>query len=414
MKVLVVVAEALPAAYVGCYGNEWIETPNLDGIAAAGVVFDQHFADCPEPTAARRSWRTGRYQLPEFDGADPPPAPAAADLIAGLRAAGVATCLALTPDRPWAAAFADGWEHVEPIAGAGEGTLLERSLEAGLNGLDWLAGRDRWLLWLELPTLVPPWEVPAEFRDRYLEPADDDEEPPEPWTDPVDGFLAEDDDRSFRRLQAPFAAAVTYLDTGLGLFLDELEKRGLADDVWVIVTSDRGLALGEHGLLGDGRPWLHEERLHVPLLVLPPDPAQAGGRVPALTQPVDLAPTLRELYGVPGPAVHGASLLPLLADEGPAVREYAVAGQRQGAALEFALRTPRWGLVLPVRSEPGDRPRLPQLFVKPDDRWEVNDVRQHHLDWAEQLELLLREFVTATRQPGPLRPPGLPAEDGGR
>jgi hypothetical protein len=52
-------------------------------------------------------------------------------------------------------------------------------------------------------------------------------------------------------------------------------------------------------------------------------------------------------------------------------------------------------------------PRGPQLYVKPDDRWEVNDVRQHHLEVAEHLEDVLRGFVSATRRPGPLLAPEL-------
>jgi len=44
MKVLVLAARGLQTAYLGCYGNPWIATPNLDALAASGVVFDQHFA----------------------------------------------------------------------------------------------------------------------------------------------------------------------------------------------------------------------------------------------------------------------------------------------------------------------------------------------------------------------------------
>ena len=48
------------------------------------------------------------------------------------------------------------------------------------------------------------------------------------------------------------------------------------------------------------------------------------------------------------------------------------------------------------------------LYVKPDDRWEVNNVVQHHLEWTEVLVETLRAFMTATRQPSPFQPPALP------
>src|SRR6266478_4898787 len=87
MKVLVIVARGLNAGYLGCYGNAWVETPTLDRLATEGVVFDRHYADCPSPEGACRSWRTGRCPLPVAEGASPAPSPA--DLLALLREKGV-------------------------------------------------------------------------------------------------------------------------------------------------------------------------------------------------------------------------------------------------------------------------------------------------------------------------------------
>src|SRR5437764_10934356 len=49
MNILVVEASALHLGFLGCYGNDWVATPNLDRLAAEGIVFDQHIAYCPEP-----------------------------------------------------------------------------------------------------------------------------------------------------------------------------------------------------------------------------------------------------------------------------------------------------------------------------------------------------------------------------
>src|SRR5262249_40666480 len=185
---------------------------------------------------------------------------------------------------------------------------------------------------------------------------------------------------------------------------------GLLDQMLLLVTADRGLPLGEHGIVGEFRPWLHDELIHLPLLVRLPGAAEAGRRVFALTQPVDLPPTLLESFGLPAPEVHGHSLLPLARGETEQVRAYACSGLRLGDAVEWALRTPEWGFLLPVRPAP-DPTRRPQLYVKPDDRWEVNNVLQHHLELGEHLEQVLRGFVAATRRPGPVGGPGL--RDGG-
>ena len=61
MNVIVVVCNSLHLGFLGPYGNGWIETPNLDRLAAEGVVFDHHFPENLTTLPTRRSWWTGRY-----------------------------------------------------------------------------------------------------------------------------------------------------------------------------------------------------------------------------------------------------------------------------------------------------------------------------------------------------------------
>jgi hypothetical protein len=82
------------------------------------------------------------------------------------------------------------------------------------------------------------------------------------------------------------------------------------------------------------------------------------------------------------------------------------------AATEYALHTLEWGFLLPEGTAAELPRRGPQLYVKPDDRWEVNNVLQHHLELAEHLERVLRGFVEASRRPGPLQPPELRDTEG--
>src|SRR5438552_1647540 len=111
MKVLVLAARGLQAAYVGCYGNAWIATPTLDALAAEGVVFDQHFAGRADAAGARLTWRDGRHHLPDPDLPEPP-AEGHADLIDQLRKRGVFTCLILDDSRPLESGFDAGWDEV--------------------------------------------------------------------------------------------------------------------------------------------------------------------------------------------------------------------------------------------------------------------------------------------------------------
>src|SRR5262249_8485498 len=153
--------------YVGCYGNDWVATPALDCLAAEGIVFDQHFADCPEPAGARRSWWTGRYTFSREGPGNSVSTSEGSRLESPLlgellRIQGITTVLVagthtvpfLTPG---------SWDHVEPPPITEEGTGMEQTLDAVTAALDRLASVEHWLLWVELPSLFPPWEVPEEF-----------------------------------------------------------------------------------------------------------------------------------------------------------------------------------------------------------------------------------------------------------
>jgi hypothetical protein len=414
MKLLVLVLRGLQAGAAGPYGNRWIDTPTLDALAAGGVIFDWHFAAHPDRAGAEHTWRSGCFSFP-LPG-DSVPVAAGPELLALLAAQGVFTRLIhdASPGPP-----ASGWGSIIEANG------LASALAAARQGLAELSGDRGGLVWVELSALLPPWNaVPAEFVDPYfatpppqeeeeedeeedeefedsavmVEDEEEQEEPPlEPNFTPAQGEIEEDDD-DILAIQTTFAAAVSWVDSALAGLLGEIP-----DDVAVILTADHGQALGEHGVVGPVRPWLGEEIVHVPLILYGPG-WRAGHRVPALTQSVDLVPTVAELFGVALGEVHGKSLLPLLGLEERTLRDYACMGLRVGEQIEWGLRTAQWMLRLPEGGEP-------RLYAKPDDRCEVNDVAQHHQEYVEALAQTLRAFVQATAGPGPFVPPPLPVEE---
>jgi arylsulfatase A-like enzyme len=420
MKVMVISPRGLRLALLGPYGNLWVDTPALNELAASGIVFDWHFANRADAAGARHAWRSGRLQLPVPGTTTFPVGP---DLIAALRAKGVATCLVLDSDRPgWAGftvgpAFAEGWDAVELVARQGKGTTLTRALDAATKALTRLAEREHWLLWLDLATPLPPWDVPEEFLEPYFaeeeleeeeaeeEDEEEEEEPLTPLRAVAPGPIDPNDDHLVLSLQSSAAAAVSYLDAGVGQLLTALKELPEGEQVVVVFTGDCGLPLGEHGVVGLIRPEPHEEVIHVPLLLRLP--GATPRRVDALTQAADLAPTLAALFGLKLDGVHGQSLLPLACGEVQRLHDYVCAGIQAGPSTGWCLRTREWALVLPVVAADGEG-HGPQLYVKADDRWEVNDVVQHHLELAEGLEKTLRVFVTASCQDGPFVPPPLP------
>jgi arylsulfatase A-like enzyme len=365
-------------------------------------VFDRHVSDCPAPTAARRAWRTGRHQYPS-----PPTAVGGlgSDLLALLTARRVHAVIVRAnrsandapPD------FYAGWAEVFDARPDPAGDSRSAELIDALPGiLDRLNQHPDWLLWVEIDRLLPPWEVPQDVFEVYVEellgvedsPAAAGEEPPDPWPDPPVGRFDADDAAAWELLHHSFAAAVTTFDADLGRVFDLFRGRGLDRDAAWVLTADYGFPLGEHGIVGPARPYLHEETVHVPLLVRLPAAAGAGRRVAAITQPADLMPSLLGLFGsAPPEGLDGHDLRPLWEGTAEAVRPHAVSGWAVGPAAEWAIRTPEWALLLPAAAHPDDGPRPAMLFEKPDDRWEVNDLRPRHLELAEQLEATLRQVI---------------------
>jgi arylsulfatase A-like enzyme len=221
MRVLVLLVRGLNLGYLGCYGNEWVATPNLDRLAATGVVFDQHFADQPDDAGAAHAWQTGRYGLPLPD----EPAPDAPHVFPLLAAQGVATFLIAPPSEYNGA----GWQHVCELEPAAE---PERLTEAAAKALDQLNSLPQWFLRLDLDSLLPPWNVPESFRERYALDLEGDE-----------GIAAED--VAFLQRQADYAAAVSYRDEGLGRILEVFDQRCPGGDVLVLVTTNCGQVLSE-------------------------------------------------------------------------------------------------------------------------------------------------------------------------
>jgi arylsulfatase A-like enzyme len=435
MKVVVLTARGLQARALGPYGNAWVSTPALDRLAAGGVVFDWHLADRADAAGAARAWCTGRYDLPVPG--EPPAALPPAAWLATLRSAGITADLIVDESRGEMPLFAEDreWDQVWHIEPDGEGSPLERCLDAAGAALESLADRDDWLLWIDLATVLPPWETPDDFLAPYFEEAaaeedededeheeeeeetEDEEEMEEPLTPLAEfppGPIDPTDDHLFLSLQSSYAAAVSYLDAGLGQLLEAIEESEGGSEVAILFTSDAGYPLGEHAVVGPVRAWAHEERLHIPLLLRLPAtlvlrlPSTPPRRIEALTQAVDLAPTVAALFGIEVPGAHGHDLLPLVRGEAASVRDYACCGVEAAGAVEWCLRTKELALLLSVQTAAEDSQRGPQWYVKPDDAWEVNNVVQHHLEQAEALEKTLRDFVAASRQAGPLVPPPLP------
>jgi arylsulfatase A-like enzyme len=390
MKALVLSVPGLRLDALGLYGNDWIDTPHLDGLAAESVVFDQYFAGGADPASAYLSWSAGCHDFIAI-GDHNTSSPHDPILAQDLAAADVETWFIGVSDRPTVPQFVQGFRHARYAADSTSlWTAARKSLAA-------LRRRARALLWIDLPYLLLPWDLTDDVLETYFPDAcepDDGEPPLSPWVGPPPTTVAPDDVTTLLRLQRTYAAAVTEFDAQLGRFLEAFRESNAKDDWLFVLTAPFGLPLGDHGIVGLQRPWLHEELVHLPFILRLPQAAGAGRRVDALTLTMDLPATIRDFFHLPAAGSQGHSVLPMCHGKAPSERTEVVCALRTDDAEEWALRTREWAFVLPVKVPVGDPPRSPQLYVKPDDRHEVNNVLQHNQELAEELERKVRAAVS--------------------
>jgi arylsulfatase A-like enzyme len=406
MKVILFLLRGCHAGWFGTYGNEWVGTPHCDRLAHEGIVWDRHFADLVDPIQQRQRLMS---------------------LVRTLRTEGVVTALVRTHDQThdFPAPFYEAWEYLFDARPKVGHSPLRPFVECWPRILDQLANFPRLFLCVDFGRLLPPWDVPHEVFTAYLdleettapgvlneaeqvsameehqpfppslqesvETADTEAIPP--CTEPPVGAFDNTDDTAWQWLHASFAAVVTTWDAEIGEAWDYLRQHPLQQEAIWILTSDLGFPLGEHGRVGWDRPWLYEEVVHLPLIIRLPGAHQGGRRVPILSQATDLLATLREGFLGGAPSVgEGQSLMPIVQGKAHPGRQEVISFWEMEHAAEVALRTDNWSFLLPLRT-PAEEERQPQLYAKPEDRWEVNDLRSRQLAQADLCESRLREWL---------------------
>jgi arylsulfatase A-like enzyme len=185
-----------------------------------------------------------------------------------------------------------------------------------------------------------------------------------------------------------YADQVEALDCGLELFVESLAAMQQLDDTLLILAGCRGFPLGEHGRLGLVDQSLFEELVHIPLMIRAPGGFGRAQRTSQLVADIDLAATVAEACGLDdgrGAFGDGRSLIPLLRGDAAGLRDALFFQSSDG---DRAVRTADWYLRLPRSSAanpPSTSDAQPELYSKPDDRWDANEISGLCADVAAEL-----------------------------
>ena len=413
VNVLVIAVDGLRASALGAYGNTAYLTPALDQFAAESFLLDNCFANSTELRLNYRSLWESVHPLRRDAAVSLP------SLSHLLSSHGYVT--ALLTDDPAVAALpaATGFDECVTIADAVperrddlSETSMARLFATACEQLTPSTGdaaiqTGPRFVWVHARGMYGPWDAPLELQEPLLESEEGDPSPCESLLPPdVDGDAATDPDAAFR-WSCGYAAQIIVLDACLDGLSQSLRELSTHEEWLVVLCGIRGFPLGEHGRVGGIDARLFAEQLHVPLLWRSPNCVGRLARGGVLTTHVDLLPTLLDAIDCRDRSADnqsdGLSLLPLVDRPTASGRDAIVAA---GAGGIRSIRTADWSLRRePVEAIEGvdgaasasaddDRWRR-ELYVRPDDRWEANDVASLCSDVVAMLDGVLAEAERA-------------------
>ena len=383
-NVLFIISDDLKASVLGCYGDPICATPNIDRLAARGMIFERAYCQGTWCLPSRTSLMHSRYTASEgknlgehlrsqgiftarvgkiYHMRVP------GDIIAGTNGEDIPSSWDVKLNAPGKEAGTPGLyallnkniftREMDSRQSNGDPHRMFVSVEADGDGSDqpdWKAAEMTNALlkkhggkpfFIATGFVRPhyPSVAPEELFRNYAFaeiplpefPENDLADIPMPGRGQTLGTksgIARWPD-NIRRMWAAYYATVTFMDSQLGKILDKLDAQGLTDSTAIIFTSDHGYHLGEHDFWQKSD--LHEEVTRVPLIISVP--GMEPGRTSSLAELVDIYPTVCKLMGIPVPGtVQGKSLLPLLKDPAATVRESALSINDGN----HSLRTGRW------------------------------------------------------------------------
>ncbi len=276
-NVILITIDTVRADHLGCYGATDVKTPTLDALARDGILFERAISQVPLTWPSHAAILTGTYPfqngVQDFTGQ--PLDPRFRSVAQVFKQQGYATgavVSAFVLDRSWGLSrgfdFYDDAFSAETFRQKDIGLVDRRAGESVTHAISWLQRPTRrpFFFWLHLYDPHSPYDPPQPFRTQYR-------------SHPYDGEIA-------------------YADHELGRLVAWLKQNRLYDRTAIVVLSDHGESLGEHGEKEHGF-FVYNSTIHIPLIVKPPAGSRIRpGRVAAPVETVAVAPTLTRLAGM--------------------------------------------------------------------------------------------------------------------
>jgi cytochrome c-type biogenesis protein CcmH/NrfG len=283
--VILISIDTLRSDHLPVYGYREVSTPAIDSLRRDGLLFERAYAHVPLTLPSHAAVFSGT--LPTHNGVRDNLGysvdSSTTYLPCLLREHGYATGAAVSSfvlrrETGIAGCFDFFDDEIRTRSGRGLGGLQRPGAETLSQALAWLRRQsgDRFLLWLHVYEPHAPYDPPEPFASRYA---------------------------------SAYDGEIAAADAVVGELLAELHRSGIYDRALIVLFSDHGEGLGEHGEEGHGA-LLYRHDLQVPLMLKLPRAARAGAAERRPVGLIDVAPTILEVLGLSAPAaMDGGSLL---------------------------------------------------------------------------------------------------------
>lgn len=416
-NLLFILADDQRADALGCSGNTYIKTPNIDNLARTGIRFTNayvmggHHGAISAPS--RAMLLSGRYLFNVYDRLD-------GVITMPVHFAGQGyTTFGTGKWHNEKAAFESSFQNGKSVFLGGMSDHFKvpcRDLEAGVlsepefkefstdifsgAAIDFISDYARgdrknpFLCYVAFTAPHDPYSPHPGYLGTYPDqslPLPGNFLPLHPFQ--FDDLTVRDENLSpwprtpeiVRSALSDYYALITHIDDKVGDVIETLKKNNLYDNTIIVYSADNGLAIGSHGLLGKQN--LYEHSTKVPLIISGPGVPE-GTISDALVYLLDLYPTLTELCRLPTPDdVDGVSLLPVITGSSEGIRTSLFTAYRNSVR---AVRTAEWKLIrYPERD-------YTQLFNLKNDPMELNNLAETEICRPELMELfnLLEKWQT--------------------
>lgn len=391
-NILLITCDQLRYDYVGAYGCDFIETPNIDRLAGEGCLFVNAYSPNPVCIPARHNLLTGLtarhhgfddnyfgesakaapYYLPTFpqilsdsgyetvaigkmhfqperrmNGFDYfynmnelPPTREADDYAMFLKEKGyghlssphgVRTCLYMQPQR-----------SLVPEKYHGSAWVADRAIDY----LDSNRGRMPFLMWAGFIHPHPPFDIPESYAGLYQGKVG----APARSETPLSTLAQEnitlgclENPEALNRVRELYASAVTFADHQIGRIMEKLRELDLYENTVIVFTSDHGEMLGDLGTFQKFLPY--DASCRIPMIVRYPSRLQAGTKEERFVDLNDILPSFLDAAGVRYPADYDLPGESFFVKEGVKNRRYQYAEHQHGSKRWCMIRDERYKYV---------------------------------------------------------------------